>query len=110
WWMMSDLAIWMAGHVSVPLYPTLAPDTIHRILEHSGARACFVGKLDNWEHMKPGIPTGLPCISYPLSPPDAIRHYTGWDDICQQTRPLAGQPVRPADDLATIIYTSGTTG
>ena len=24
WWIMSDLAIWMAGYVSVPLYPTLA--------------------------------------------------------------------------------------
>ena len=110
WWMMSDLAIWMAGHVSVPLYPTLAPDTIAQILEHSGARACFVGKLDGWEHMKPGIPGGLPCISYPLSPPDAIRQYTGWDEICQKTSPLNGQVLRAADELATIIYTSGTTG
>src|SRR5574343_1432322 len=23
WWLFSDLAIWMAGYVSVPLYPTL---------------------------------------------------------------------------------------
>ena len=33
WWLMSDLAIWMAGGVSVPLYPTLAPDTIAHILK-----------------------------------------------------------------------------
>ena len=26
-WLMGDLAIWMAGYVSVPLYPTLAADT-----------------------------------------------------------------------------------
>ena len=76
WWLMSDLAIWMAGYVSVPLYPTLAADTVRQILTHSEARACFVGKLDGWEGMKPGIPAGLPCISYPLSPPDAIRHTT----------------------------------
>ena len=82
WWLMSDLAIWMAGHVSVPLYPTLAPDTIRQILSHSEARACFVGKLDGWEGMKPGVPAGLPCISIPLSPPDAIRSYEGWDAIC----------------------------
>ena len=25
-WLMADLAIWMAGYVSVPLYPTLAAD------------------------------------------------------------------------------------
>ncbi|MBK7062716.1 MAG: AMP-binding protein, partial [Rubrivivax sp.] len=32
WWIMSDLAIWMAGHVSVPLYPTLAAQTVRQIL------------------------------------------------------------------------------
>ena len=77
WWLMSDLAIWMAGYVSVPLYPTLAHDTVRQILTHSEAKACFVGKLDGWEGMKPGVPAGLPCISYPLSPPDAIKSYEG---------------------------------
>jgi long-chain acyl-CoA synthetase len=110
WWMMSDLAIWMAGHVSVPLYPTLAPDTIRQILEHSEAKACLVGKLDGWEHMKPGVPTGLPCISYPLSPEDARQAYDGWDAIIARTAPLAGTPTRGEDELATLIYTSGTTG
>jgi len=110
WWLMSDLAIWMAGYVSVPLYPTLAHDTIARILAHSGARACFVGKLDNWESMKPGVPAGLRCISYPLSPPDAIARYESWDGICAHTPPLEGEPTRRAEELATLIYTSGTTG
>ena len=110
WWLMSDLAIWLAGHVSVPLYPTLAPDTIRQILEHSEARACFVGKLDGWEHMRPGIPEGLPCIAYPVSPADAQARYEGWDAICARTPPLAGEPMRGADELATLIYTSGTTG
>jgi long-chain acyl-CoA synthetase len=110
WWMMSDLAIWMAGHVSVPLYPTLAAETVRQILTHSEAKACFVGKLDGWEGMKPGVPAGMPCISYALSPDDAIRNYEGWDAICARSAPLQGQPVRDAGDLATLIYTSGTTG
>jgi long-chain acyl-CoA synthetase len=110
WLMMSDLAIWMAGHVSVPLYPTLAAETVRQILTHSEAKACFVGKLDGWEGMKPGVPAGLPCISYPLSPDDAVKNYEGWDAICARNAPLQGQPVRPANDLATLIYTSGTTG
>ncbi len=110
WWLMSDLAIWMAGYVSVPLYPTLAADTIRQILAHSEARACFVGKLDGWEGMKPGVPAGLPCISYPLSPPDAVKRYEGWEAICARTAPLQGTPVRPGEELATLIYTSGTTG
>ncbi|MCW5654442.1 AMP-binding protein [Hydrogenophaga sp.] len=110
WWMMSDLAIWMAGYVSVPLYPTLAAETVRQILTHSESRACFVGKLDGWESMKPGVPADLPCISYPLSPPDALQAYEDWDAVCARSAPLQGQPVRAAEELATLIYTSGTTG
>ena len=110
WWLMSDLAIWMAGFVSVPLYPTLAPGTIKQILTHSEARACFIGKLDDWDAMKPGVPADLPCISYPLSPADAIKNYPGWDALCALNAPLQGELLRGEDELATLIYTSGTTG
>lgn len=110
WWLMSDLAIWMAGYVSVPLYPTLASETVGQILTHSEAKACFVGKLDGWEGMKPGIPAGLPCISYTLSPPDAVKGFPGWDAICAKSQPMKADVKREADELATLIYTSGTTG
>lgn len=106
-WLMSDYAIWMAGHVSVPLYPTLTADTVRQILEHSECKACFVGKLDGWETMKPGLPSGIHCISYPLSP---RNDYDTWDDIVRTSDPISDHPTRPANDLATIIYTSGTTG
>jgi long-chain acyl-CoA synthetase len=109
-WLMSDFAIWLAGGVSVPLFPTLAPGTIRQILEHSESRLLFVGKLDGWDHMKPGVPDGLPCISHPLAPQDAKERYPQWDDIVARTAPLQGEPVRPGEELATIIYTSGTTG
>ena len=109
-WMMTDWAIWMAGHVSVPLYPTLAADTIRQILEHSESKLLFVGKLDGWENMRAGVPAGLPCISYPLSPDDAKQRYPQWDDIVAKTAPMAESPIRDAEELATIIYTSGTTG
>ena len=109
-WLMSDFAIWLAGGVSVPLYPTLAPGTIRQILEHSESELLFVGKLDGWEHMKLGVPPGLPCISHPLSPEEAKKSYPQWDEIIAATAPLQGQPVRPGDELVTIIYTSGTTG
>ncbi len=109
-WMMTDFAIWLGGFVSVPLYPTLAAGTIRQILEHSEAKLLFVGKLDGWAGMKPGVPAGLPCISHPLSPDDAKKAYQAWDDVIAKTAPLAGNPVRDADELATIMYTSGTTG
>ena len=110
WWLMSDLAIWMAGHVSVPLYPTLAASTVAHILLHSEAKACFIGKLDGWEAMRPGVPDGLPCISFPVSPADATARYEGWDAVCARHTPMPGEVVRTPDDLATLIYTSGTTG
>ena len=110
WWLMSDLAIWMAGHVSVPLYPTLAAGTVAHILRHSEAKACFIGKLDGWEGMRPGVPDDLPCISFPVSPPDVIARCDGWDAICARTDPMPGEVTRDRDELATLIYTSGTTG
>jgi long-chain acyl-CoA synthetase len=109
-WLMSDFAILLAGGVSVPLYATLAPGTIRQILEHSGSKLLFVGKLDGWEHMQLGVPPGLPCISHPLSPEAAKKSYPRWDDIIATVAPLQGEPVRPGEELATIIYTSGTTG
>ena len=106
-WLMCDFAIWMAGFVSVPLYPTLAAGTIRQILEHSEAKLLFVGKLDGWDTMKSGVPGGLPCIGTPLAPPN---QFTRWEDVVEATAPLQGHPVRAGDELATIMYTSGTTG
>ncbi|MDO9072073.1 MAG: AMP-binding protein [Rubrivivax sp.] len=109
-WLMADFAIWIGGFVSVPLYPTLAAGTIRQILDHSEAKLLFVGKLDGWDGMKSGIPAGLPCIALPLTPDDAAKSYPRWEDITAKTEPLKGEPVRDADELATIMYTSGTTG
>jgi long-subunit acyl-CoA synthetase (AMP-forming) len=107
-WIMADLAIWMAGHVSVPLFPNLTPDTIRFILEHSESKLLFVGKLDPvWEEMKQGIPSDLPQIAFPLAPPNDL---TQWDAIIANNEPLQEPERRSPDELATLIYTSGSTG
>lgn len=106
-WIIADLAIWMAGYVSVPLYPTLTGDSVRQIMQHSEARAVFIGKLDDWPSMRAGVPDGVERIRLPLSPEEPCTH---WDEIVAKTQSLAGDPVREADELATIIYTSGTTG
>jgi long-subunit acyl-CoA synthetase (AMP-forming) len=103
---LSDLAIWMAGYVSVALYPTSSPDTIHYILDHSETKLMFVGKLDYFD-AKTMVPEGMPCISYPLSPK---TDYQKWDDIIKSTQPIEGNPVRGLDETALLIYTSGSTG
>ena len=43
-WIMSDLAIMMSGHVSVPLYPNLSSKMLNKILTHSESEILFVGK------------------------------------------------------------------
>ena len=106
-WLMADFAIWMSGHVSVPLYPTLAAATVRQILEHSQAKLLFVGKLDGWETMRCGVPLALPCIALPLAPANT---FASWDAIVAATPPLQASPVRDGDELSTIMYTSGTTG
>lgn len=106
-WIMADFAIWIAGYVSVPIYPTLTAESVRQILEHSESKACFIGKLDGWEAMRPGIPNNVLCIGMPLAPKN---DYVQWDNLIADTLPLEGEVVRAADELATIVYTSGTTG
>ena len=106
-WIMTDWAIWMAGHISVPLYPTLNSDTVNYILNHAECDVLIVGKLDDWDMMKPGVPESVRCISYPLSPPN---DFETWDDIVAKYPPLKENVHRDADELATIVYTSGSTG
>lgn len=106
-WIMTDWAIWMAGHISVPLYPTLNADTVNYVLNHAECEVLFVGKLDDWDMMKSGVPESVRCISYPLSPPN---DFETWDDIVAKYPPLEENVQRDADELATIVYTSGSTG
>jgi long-chain acyl-CoA synthetase len=111
WWLLADIAIWMAGHVTVPIYPTLTPKSIRQILEHAEARLIFIGKLDGFAAMEPGIPEGLTRITLPLAPKEATRDgVRGWPDIVKEQKPLIESPRRAPDDLATIVYTSGSTG
>jgi len=110
YWIMADLAIWMAGYVSVPLYPVLTTKSFKQIIDHSECSAVFIGKLDNPTELMAALPEGIPVISCPLTHPQAQVLGKGWDSIIAQYSPIAGHPSRDADDLATLIYTSGTTG
>lgn len=110
WWLMADWAIWMAGYVTVPVYPTLTGDTVSHILEHSESKLLFVGKLDEapWKEMVKGVPDDLPVVTFPLCPKDGRGEK--WDEIVKDQEPIAEPMDCKPDDLATIIYTSGSTG
>lgn len=106
-WIMSDIAIWMAGHISVPLYPTLSASSIRQILEHSESKVLFVGKLDNFAEQESGVPTNIRCISFTLH---GEKKGEQWDTLIAANEPLKEVVKRSSEELATIKYTSGTTG
>lgn len=106
-WIMSDLAIMMAGHVSVPLYPTIPADLIRYCLEHCEAKVAFIGKLDDWSKQRSGLPDNVKGISFPLWTEEG---YENWDDIIAKNEPFKENFKGNLTDILTIIYTSGTTG
>jgi len=105
-WIMADLAIWMAGHISVPIYPTLSASGIQYILEHSEAKAIFIGKLDDLSKQLPGIPEGIRKISFTRY---GAREGNQWDDLLHH-QPMTGNPLPDPAALASVMYSSGTTG
>jgi long-chain acyl-CoA synthetase len=105
-WCMADIAIMMCGCVSIPIYPTLNAASINQILVHSEAQAIIIGKLDDFNSQKSGIPD-MHRIS--------VRLYNEnegdtWEEIVKTHEPLKEIHKQQPEDLHTIIYTSGTTG
>lgn len=110
-WIMADLAIMMAGHVSVPMYATLGAESARYILEHSESRLLFVGKLDgssdNWPRIEAMLPPGLPLLGLPMNPRADIPQ---WDDVIARLAPLQQVHDAQPELLCTLMYTSGSTG
>ena len=106
-WLLSDYAIMMAGLVSVPIYPTASANTIAHVMQHSGAKAIIVGKLDD-----PSTPEGA---FDPAVPRIAMRYPSfdcqhQWQDLVDTNEPLSNRHQPQPDEAMTILYTSGSTG
>jgi long-chain acyl-CoA synthetase len=106
-WFVCDLAISMAGCVSVPLYAGQAAEQISYILDHSDCQLAFVGKLDDAGSWQEGCPESIRQVAMyrcDLPLPDSTQ------SIHDSTEPLQGKPLLAPDALTSIVYTSGTTG
>jgi long-chain acyl-CoA synthetase len=106
-WLMADIAIMMAGCVSIPIYPTLSSAGIQPILLHSGAKAIICAKLDDYAEQQLGFPGGIPTIGV-----DAYGTLGGhqWEALVQSHEPLSTVYDWRGPECISIIYTSGTTG
>ena len=105
-WMMSDLAIMMAGFVSVPIYTSLTSKAIYQVLTHSESKAIIIGKLDDYFSIKDGIPS-IPKIGIELY---GIQEEYSWENIIQSETSEITIKFPKLSDIHTIIYTSGTSG
>lgn len=106
-WMMADIAIMMAGCVSIPIYPTLTTASIQPILEHSDAKAIFIGKLDDFASQEAAIHANLIRISFDDY---GRKEKHNWNELTAQATPLQQVYNWSREEILTIIYTSGTTG
>lgn len=106
-WIMADIAIMMAGCVSVPIYPSLSSHSIQPILEHSDAVAIIIGKLDDYNEQQKGIPANIKKISIEAY---GINEEQTWEQLVNQSQPINEIHNWNGEQVFTIIYTSGTTG
>lgn len=94
-------AAWWAGLALVPINAKLHPKEAEYILDHSGARTCFV-TAEHAEAIGP-MCGRLPRLERVIDV--STREY---DDLA--VAPLASIADAAPDDLAWLFYTSGTTG
>ena len=106
-WVLADLAIAMAGMISIPIYPTANADTVSYIVGHSEAKAVFAGKLDDPESVGGAIPETMPTIAFPY-PTFDCQH--SWQSLIDAHEPLEVLNEPAGRDVMTILYTSGSTG
>ena len=110
-WIIADLAIIMAGYVSVPFFPNLKSNEIKNLLEFGDVKALFMGKVEDWEEIKKGISDDMPIIAFPHYENNSkIDKGFQWNEFIDKHDPQKEDYHPDLNDTWTIIFTSGTTG
>lgn len=110
-WVISDLAIVMAGYISVPFFPSLNGDELSHLLDFGDVDALFIGKIETWDKIKDILPEKLPIIKYPqYDGCSIVSKGVEWDEFINSHKPIEDPHKPNLSELWTIIFTSGTTG
>lgn len=106
-WFIADVAIIMAGYVSVPVYTTANHKTLSHIIGQSDMQALFIGKLDDFREAEKAIPADLLTISFPYPTMACKQHWQQW---LTDYQPLEDIHQPQLEDVMSIVYTSGCAG
>ena len=110
-WIIADIAIMMAGYVSVPFFPSLKGEELSFLLDYGDVDLIFVGKIETWEDIKNDIPLQLPVIKFPnYKGFSIVDRGEEWFDFLGKYNSMKNPNIPKLSDLWTIIFTSGTTG
>jgi long-subunit acyl-CoA synthetase (AMP-forming) len=110
-WVIADIAIVMAGYVSVPFFDNLTGEQLQEVIELGDVKALFVGKVEDWENTKQSVNENLPLISFPnYKGHSVIDNALKWKDIMNDFEPLQNVHRPFMNNVWSIIFTSGTTG
>lgn len=128
-WLIADLAIFMAGGVSVPLPAAGSIYARRRMLHETRPRVAFVGAAADLIRLRESWPSLEGCSTIVvlesleeglvgLSPSDTDCRLVSWQDALVRGRALMerGDGLRPADsgrspeDPATVVFSAGRTG
>jgi long-chain acyl-CoA synthetase len=106
-WVIVDLAIMLAGHISVPLYPGQDVKSARYIFEHSACKMVFLGQFDHAKDADAVIPAGVARVAM-LGCTARCEHDMA--KVIAQNEPCTDSPIPDPDAVFTMVYTSGTTG
>src|SRR6266498_4555507 len=122
-WVQADFAIFSAGCVTIPVYPTYPPDLIQYIVNDAGVKTLIVedpaqlAKVLEVDKAMPGLEQIVVIQGYEGKEPspriftwDALRRLGRERAESLKTELASRVADTTPDDVATIVYTSGTTG
>ena len=120
-WTLTDAACQFAGFVDVPIYTTLAVNSVEYIIKDSGTQVFFLQNKEHLERVKENLYNCPALKKVILFDATGVtnKNTISLDELEKQGAELKAEnpelikklsnAVEP-DDVATLIYTSGTTG
>jgi long-chain acyl-CoA synthetase len=109
-WTLVDYAVWYAGAVTVPVYPTSSPEQVRWILSDSGARAAVVEHQEQTTTVRESTDGSHPISDVWTFDTDGVQTLTVLGRQVPDADLEARRRAVTGDSPATIVYTSGTTG